>query len=137
QIWGGGALDQSGWQAALNLTVRLALCLVGAALLYRPLSLFDAGDATVRNLGVAVGWMRGAALFVAVALTAFVVAEVGVIGFIGLAAPLLARLAGVQIWGGGALDQSGWQAALNLTVRLALCLVGAALLYRPLSLFDA
>ncbi|SEJ69239.1 Fe(3+)-hydroxamate ABC transporter permease FhuB [Paraburkholderia tropica] len=96
QIWGGGALDQSGWQAALHLTVRLALCLVGAVLLYRPLSLFDAGDATVRNLGVAVGWMRGAALFVAVALTAFVVAEVGVIGFIGLAAPLLARLAGAR-----------------------------------------
>jgi ferric hydroxamate transport system permease protein len=96
QIWGGGALDQSGWQAALHLAVRLTVCVLGAALLYRPLSLFDAGDATVRNLGVAVGWMRAAALFVAVALTGFVVAEVGVISFIGLAAPLLARLAGAR-----------------------------------------
>jgi len=96
QIWGGGALDQSDWQPALHLGVRFAACLLGAALLYRPLSLFDAGDTTVRNLGVRVGWVRGAALFVAVALTAFVVAEVGVIGFIGLAAPLLARLAGAR-----------------------------------------
>lgn len=96
QIWGGGALDQSGWQSAAHLGARVAACAVGAALLYRPLSLFDAGDATVRSLGVAVGGMRAAALFVAVALTACVVAEVGVIGFIGLAAPLLARLAGAR-----------------------------------------
>ncbi|WP_322103079.1 Fe(3+)-hydroxamate ABC transporter permease FhuB [Paraburkholderia sp. J41] len=96
QIWGGGALDQSGWQSVAHLGVRAALCGLGAALLYRPLSLFDAGDATVRSLGVSVGWMRGAALFVAIAATACVVAEVGVIGFIGLAAPLLARLAGAR-----------------------------------------
>ncbi|MCA8327558.1 Fe(3+)-hydroxamate ABC transporter permease FhuB [Burkholderia cepacia] len=96
QIWGGGALDQNGWQPTLHLGMQLAACAGGAALLYRPLSLFDAGDTTARHLGVAVGWVRGAALFVAVALTAFVVAEVGVIGFIGLAAPLLARLAGAR-----------------------------------------
>lgn len=96
QIWGGGALDQTGWQPAVHLGAHVAVCALAAGLLYRPLSLFDAGDSTVRNLGVAVGWMRGAALLVAVVLTAFVVAQVGVIGFIGLAAPLLARLSGAR-----------------------------------------
>lgn len=96
QIWGGGALDQTGWQPAARLAAEFAGCALAAGLLARPLGLFDAGDTTVRNLGVAVGWMRGAALFVAVALTAFVVVQVGVIGFVGLAAPLLARLAGAR-----------------------------------------
>ncbi|POR46307.1 iron complex transport system permease protein [Paraburkholderia eburnea] len=96
QIWGGGALDQTGWQTAQQLVWRLAASALAAALLYRPLKLFDAGDASARSLGMRVGAMRAAALFVAVALTAFVVAQVGVIGFIGLAAPLLARLAGAR-----------------------------------------
>ncbi|SAK97231.1 iron-hydroxamate transporter permease subunit [Caballeronia pedi] len=96
QIWGGGALDQTGWQPAVRVAACVGGCALAAALLHRPLQLFDAGDATVRNLGVAVGWMRGVALLVAVTLTASVVAQVGVIGFIGLAAPLLGRLAGAR-----------------------------------------
>jgi ferric hydroxamate transport system permease protein len=95
-IWGGGALEQTGWQPALHLLASFAVCAPGAALLYRPLSLFDAGDSTVRNLGASVGWMRFGALLIAVVLTAVVVSEVGVIGFIGLAAPLVARLAGAR-----------------------------------------
>ncbi|BBQ00439.1 Fe3+-hydroxamate ABC transporter permease FhuB [Burkholderia sp. SFA1] len=96
QIWGGGALDQTGWQPAARVAASVGGGAVASALLHRPLQLFDAGDATVRNLGVAVGWMRVVALLVAVALTASVVAQVGVIGFVGLAAPLLARLAGAR-----------------------------------------
>ncbi|MGF6768192.1 ABC-type Fe3+-siderophore transport system permease subunit [Paraburkholderia sp. GAS199] len=95
-IWGGGALDQSGWQAATHLLVSFVVCAGAAGLLYRPLSLFDAGDSTVRNLGGRVGLLRFGALLIAVTLTAFVVAEVGVIGFVGLAAPLVARLAGAR-----------------------------------------
>jgi ABC-type Fe3+-siderophore transport system permease subunit len=95
-IWGGGALEQTGWRPATHLLASLGICGVGAALVYRPLSLFDAGDSTVRNLGASVGWMRFAALLMAVTLTAIVVSEVGVIGFVGLAAPLVARLAGAR-----------------------------------------
>ncbi|WP_409014799.1 Fe(3+)-hydroxamate ABC transporter permease FhuB [Caballeronia sp. LP006] len=96
QIWGGGALDQTGWRSAARVAASVGGCALASALLHRPLQLFDAGDATARNLGAAVGWMRGAALLVAVVLTASVVAQVGVIGFVGLAAPLLARLTGAR-----------------------------------------
>lgn len=96
EIWGGGALDQTGWQPATRLAWQVAACALAANLLHRPLSLFDAGDATAHSLGVRVGAMRAAVLLVAVALTAFVVAQVGVIGFVGLAAPLLARLGGAR-----------------------------------------
>jgi iron complex transport system permease protein len=95
-IWGGGALEQTGWQPAEHLLGSFVVCALGAALLYRPLNLFDAGDSTVRNLGASVGWMRFGALLIAVTLTSVVVSEVGVIGFIGLAAPLVARLAGAR-----------------------------------------
>ncbi|WP_232243452.1 Fe(3+)-hydroxamate ABC transporter permease FhuB [Paraburkholderia sp. SOS3] len=96
QIWGGGALDQTGWHPAARVAASVAGAALAVAVLQRPLQLFDAGDAAARNLGVAVGRMRGAALLVAVVLTASVVAQVGVIGFIGLAAPLLTRLAGAR-----------------------------------------
>jgi ferric hydroxamate transport system permease protein len=65
-------------------------------MLRRPLGLFDAGESTARGLGVSLMRTRFAALGVAVALTACVVSAVGVIGFIGLAAPTLARLAGAR-----------------------------------------
>ncbi|WP_201642454.1 Fe(3+)-hydroxamate ABC transporter permease FhuB [Paraburkholderia metrosideri] len=95
-IWGGGALEQTGWQPTVHLFASFVVCALGAALLYRPLSLFDAGDSTVRNLGASVGWMRFGALLIAVMLTTVVVSEVGVIGFVGLAAPLVAKLAGAR-----------------------------------------
>ncbi|PQV44822.1 iron complex transport system permease protein [Paraburkholderia sp. BL21I4N1] len=95
-IWGGGALDQHGWQASGALFERLALASVAIYLLRRPLSLFEAGESTARGLGVSLLRTRFAALGLAVALTACVVSAVGVIGFIGLAAPTLARLAGAR-----------------------------------------
>ncbi|MFM0738774.1 Fe(3+)-hydroxamate ABC transporter permease FhuB [Paraburkholderia xenovorans] len=95
-IWGGGALDQQGWQASSALLVRLVIAGGAVFLLRRPLALFDAGESTARGLGVSLMRTRFAALGIAVALTAFVVSAVGVVGFIGLAAPTLARLAGAR-----------------------------------------
>lgn len=95
-IWGGGALDQQGWDASIGLMWRLAFGCIAIGLLRRPLSLFDAGDVAARGLGLSLTRTRFAALAISVALTACVVAAVGVIGFIGLAAPTLARLAGAR-----------------------------------------
>jgi ferric hydroxamate transport system permease protein len=95
-IWGGGALDQQGWHASGALFVRFVLAAAAVLVLRRPLGLFDAGESTARGLGVSLTRTRLAALGVAVALTACVVSAVGVIGFIGLAAPTLARLAGAR-----------------------------------------
>ncbi len=95
-IWGGGALDQTGWHESRMLALAVLGCALVTALLRRPLGVFDAGDATVRSLGVGLHRTRVVALLVSVVLTAAVVSTVGVIGFVGLAAPTLARLAGAR-----------------------------------------
>ncbi|SBW11845.1 fused iron-hydroxamate transporter subunits of ABC superfamily: membrane components [uncultured Alphaproteobacteria bacterium] len=95
-IWGGGSLVQQGWGAVRALAVALALGGCGAALLLRPLALFGLGDDGARGLGLAVGAIRLAALGIAVALATATIAEVGVIAFVGLAAPAIAGLAGAR-----------------------------------------
>jgi ferric hydroxamate transport system permease protein len=96
QIWGGGSLEQSGWTPTRHLMSGLAGCGLVTWLIRRPLSLLDSGEGTARSLGVHVGRVRLLALLLAVLLTALVVAQVGVIGFLGLAAPTLARLLGAR-----------------------------------------
>ncbi|WP_420994040.1 Fe(3+)-hydroxamate ABC transporter permease FhuB [Cupriavidus sp. 30B13] len=95
-IWGGGALDQQGWQDSAALLGRLAAAGAATWLMRRPLGLFEAGESTARGLGVSLPRTRLAALGIAVALTACVVSAAGVIGFVGLAAPTLARAAGAR-----------------------------------------
>lgn len=127
-IWGGGALDQTGWTDSMQLLYALLVCTVAVWLLRRPLGAFDAGDSTVHSLGIRLQPMRVAALSLAVILTASVVARVGVIGFIGLAAPTLSRLAGARRFGQRLL----WAPALGavllwLTDELVLRLAAAEL----------
>jgi iron complex transport system permease protein len=95
-IWGGGALDQTGWHDSRQLLWGVLACSVATVLMGRPLGVFEAGDSTVQGLGIALQRTRFAALLIAVVLTACVVSAVGVIGFIGLAAPTLARLTGAR-----------------------------------------
>nr|WP_284700820.1 Fe(3+)-hydroxamate ABC transporter permease FhuB [Robbsia betulipollinis] len=95
-MWGGGMLDQTGWGDSRHLFAQLLACVAATLLLRRSLRVFEAGDATVRSLGIHLERTRLAALAIAVALTACVVAAVGVIGFVGLAAPTIARLAGAR-----------------------------------------
>jgi iron complex transport system permease protein len=95
-IWGGGSLVQQDWSEASALAPRLAAGGVLAWLLLRPLQLFSLDDANARSLGLALRRLRLAALALAVMLSAAVVSTVGVIGFIGLAAPALAQLAGAR-----------------------------------------
>lgn len=95
-IWGAGALDQQGWDSAITIGTRLALGLAAAALLARPLALLGLDDTGARALGLNLAGARMAAMAVAVWLAASVTAEVGIIGFVGLAAPAFARLAGAR-----------------------------------------
>ncbi len=93
-VWSAGALTQLGWDGSRTLLATLVLGGAVAVLLGRPLAMLDLPDTMARGLGVPVGLVRGAALAVSVGLTAVVVGQVGVIGFVGLAAPALARLGG-------------------------------------------
>ena len=95
-VWGAGSLHQQSWAPALGLAWRFAIGLVAAVLLLRPLSVLTLDDSSARSLGMAVNGARLAIIALAVWLAASVVALVGVIGFVGLAAPAFARLSGAR-----------------------------------------
>ncbi|MDR6953011.1 iron complex transport system permease protein [Ancylobacter sp. 3268] len=95
-LWGAGSLSQQDWSEPAYLAPRLAAFGLAAALLVRPLALLGLDDASARSLGLSLVAARFGTLLVAVALTACVVAAVGCIGFIGLAAPALARISGAR-----------------------------------------
>jgi ABC-type Fe3+-siderophore transport system permease subunit len=95
-IWGAGFLNQQDWNAASFLWPRLAVSFVLIAAMTRPLTLLGFDDETARNLGLGLTMARLASLTVAIALAASVVSAVGVLGFVGLAAPTLVRLAGAR-----------------------------------------
>jgi len=95
-IWGAGSLAQQSWTIPLALLWKAAVVAVVCALVIRPLSLLDLGESGSAALGVRLARLRLVVVACAVALAAFVTSAVGVIGFIGLVAPTLARLAGAR-----------------------------------------
>jgi iron complex transport system permease protein len=95
-IWGAGSLNQQSWDVALALAPRLVLSTLAAALLLRPLALLGIDEGVARGLGLTLHAARLAVLGIAIWLAASVTAEVGVIGFIGLAAPAMARELGAR-----------------------------------------
>ncbi|TCR72265.1 Fe(3+)-hydroxamate ABC transporter permease FhuB [Rhizobium sp. BK376] len=95
-IWGAGALNQQSWSGVIALAPQLAIGLAAAGLLLRPLAIMGLDDGGARSLGVALHSTRFAILALAVWLSAAVTAEVGIIGFLGFAAPTIARLAGAR-----------------------------------------
>ncbi|WP_348814712.1 Fe(3+)-hydroxamate ABC transporter permease FhuB [Halomonas sp. H10-59] len=95
-VWGAGSLAQNGWDGVLYLLPRLVIAGALAIWLLRPLALLELDDASARSLGVSLKWLRLGGLGLAVFITGCVVAVVGIIGFIGLAAPNIARMAGAR-----------------------------------------
>jgi len=95
-IWGGGALAQQSWGPTIDITMRLVLAAIAAVLLLRPLTILGLDDANARSLGVALHATRLLVIVIAVWLATTVTAQVGVIGFVGLAAPALAHLSGAR-----------------------------------------
>jgi ABC-type Fe3+-siderophore transport system permease subunit len=98
-IWGSGSLSQQDWNGVLTLVPRLAMGFIATVLLIRPLKVMSLNDAAARSLGVAIHLTRLAVLALAVWLAASVTAIVGVIGFLGLAAPAIARYQGARTTG--------------------------------------
>lgn len=90
--WGSGSLSQLGldafWRAAPVVVVATAL----GVLLARRLDLLSMGDDAAAVLGVRVRSTRALGTVLAVALTAAAVTLAGPIGFVGLCAPVIARL---------------------------------------------
>jgi iron complex transport system permease protein len=80
----------------LSLSWKIAVIAFICALVIRPLSLLDLGESSSAALGVRLVRLRIVVVACAVTLAAFVTSAVGVIGFIGLVAPTLARLTGAR-----------------------------------------
>lgn len=95
-IWGAGSLAQQSWAIPIALAWKICVLAVIGALVLRPLALLELGETTASALGVRLSRLRFIAICVAVALAAFVTSAVGVIGFIGLVAPTIARLSGAR-----------------------------------------
>ncbi len=91
-FWLMGSLGHEQW-ATLGTTSIVVLLAVGALVVLSPrLNLLTLGEEDAQSLGVDVRWTRGLLLVTASVAVAAVVSLSGLIGFVGLLVPQLARL---------------------------------------------
>ncbi len=90
--WGSGSLSQLGLEGFLRAAPLILFAFAFALLLSRRLDVLALGDDTASSLGVPVRATRLVGILLAVLLTAAAVTLAGPIGFVGLCAPVLARL---------------------------------------------
>ncbi len=95
-LWSTGTLTQTDWSGVQRLWPQLLGGVMLTLLLLRPMTLMGLDDGVARNLGLALSLARLAALSLAIVLSAMLVNAVGIIGFIGLFAPLLAKMLGAR-----------------------------------------
>lgn len=95
-LWSTGTLTQTDWSGVQRLWPQLLGGVILTLLLLRPLTLMGLDDGVARNLGLVLSLARLAALSLAIVLSALLVNAVGIIGFIGLFAPLLAKMLGAR-----------------------------------------
>ncbi|WP_446029503.1 Fe(3+)-hydroxamate ABC transporter permease FhuB [Lelliottia amnigena] len=95
-LWSTGTLTQTDWSIVQRLWPQLLGGVLLTLLLLRPLTLMGLDDGVARNLGLALSLARLGALTLAIVLSALLVNAVGIIGFIGLFAPLLAKMLGAR-----------------------------------------
>lgn len=95
-IWGAGSLQQQDWTVPTSLLPRIAVLAAITVALARPLNLLSLPDENTRGLGLRTATVRWSGAAIALALAAAVTSAVGVIGFIGLIAPTVARIAGAR-----------------------------------------
>lgn len=96
-VWGAGTLNQNGWSSVLTLSPLLAIPIVLLLLLERPMSSLQLGDSVATSIGVNVKQIKLICLGLSISITAAVVSEVGLIGFVGIVAPAIARMFGARI----------------------------------------
>ncbi|RPH24065.1 iron-hydroxamate transporter permease subunit [Citrobacter youngae] len=95
-LWSSGTLTQTDWSGVQRLWPQLLGGVMLTLLLLRPMTLMGLDDGVARNLGLALSLARLASLTLAIVLSALLVNAVGIIGFIGLFAPLLAKMLGAR-----------------------------------------
>lgn len=127
--WGNGSLAQLSIDASLRAAPLIILIVLAALLLSRRLDVLLLGDDAASSLGIPVRSTRFAAILGAVVLTSTSVTLAGPIAFVGLGAPVLARLLASRVRLLGRhlllLPVSGLLGALLII--LADCLIRSAL----------
>lgn len=89
--WLMGSLASNDWQSVTSTAI---IALVGLGLLWslsRPLDAYLLGDVASQSLGVHLAWLRGLVIAGASIATGAAVSSAGIIGFVGLIAPHMAR----------------------------------------------
>jgi iron complex transport system permease protein len=99
--WGSGTTVQSGTHQVAVAAPVVAVGVVGTLLLAHRLDVLGLGDDAARVLGVDVRRTRVVAVVLAVLLAAIAVTVTGPIGFVGLCAPVIARLVARRVPGLG------------------------------------
>ncbi len=92
-IWQIGSLDGMTWE---SVPLMFAVTLFGSVLVFlswRKLNVLSSGDSSAASLGLDVRKFRILCLILMSVMTAAIVSYVGIIGFIGLVAPHIVRLA--------------------------------------------
>jgi len=79
------------WSACLTLALVLAVCNVPALAFARVLDALTLGESTAQSLGVPLSWARMVLVVVIALATGAAVAHIGLVAFVGLAAPHLVR----------------------------------------------
>ncbi|EMB48209.1 iron-hydroxamate transporter permease subunit [Vibrio mimicus] len=119
-VWGAGALNQNGWNSTQVLLPLITLPTLLLLMLQRPLSALQFGDGVASSLGVNIKQIKLLCLGLAIFITAAVVSEVGLIGFIGIVAPAIARLLGIRQLTAQLLSSGVIGALMLLVVDLAI-----------------
>ncbi|KOO13946.1 iron-hydroxamate transporter permease [Vibrio xuii] len=95
-VWGAGVLNQNDWASTQMLIPLVTLPTLFLLFLQRPLSALQFGDNVATSLGVNIKQIKLLCLSLAIFITAAVVSEVGLIGFVGIVAPAIARMLGAR-----------------------------------------
>ena len=111
--WSRGSISQSGPDGVLQVLPVVAVAAFGLALLARRLDTLALGDDAARSIGVPVGATRVLGLGCAVLLSAAAVTLAGPVGFVGLCAPALVRLATRRVRGASRVRVGAPLAALT------------------------
>jgi iron complex transport system permease protein len=92
-FWMMGSLDKASWDKLGIITGVLALCLPYLLITSWDINAIGAGDETAKSLGVNVERTRVISMILGSLITASIICFTGTIGFIGLVAPHITRMA--------------------------------------------
>ena len=95
-FWGNGSLLQAGMTRPMSMGVLVGAVAVVLPFMVRQLDMLGLGDETAEALGVRVARVRIQGFILSVAFSAAAVTVAGPIAFVGLVAPIAARMLGIR-----------------------------------------